>query len=121
MDITTAENALTELIAQASGLEPDRTVLCGNGDLPPAAPLVQVRFTSGKLAATALAELVAEVRGTFAEPAEARNFAAAVWGTLPRYGVSNFTELAADDKTTVEFAEQDGFFTATGRIRAYFA
>ena len=121
MDITTAENALTALVAQSGGLEVDRTVLCGGGDLPPAAPLVQVRFVSGKLSATALAELVAEVRGVFAEPEEARTFAAAVWGALPRYGVSNFTELAADDESEVEFAEQDGFFTATGRIKAYFA
>ena len=121
MDIRTAENALADLVAQASGLELDRTVLCGNGDLPLTAPLVQVRFVAGKLAATTLAELVAEVRGTFAEPEEARDFAAAVWGALPRYGVSDFTEIAADDKSEVEFAERDGFFTATGRIRAYFA
>ena len=86
-----------------------------------AAPLVLVRFVSGKLSATTLAELVAEVRGVFAEPEEARNFAAAVWGALPQYGVSGFTELAADEKSAVEFAEQDGFFTATGRIKAYFA
>jgi len=121
MDIATAENALAALIAQSSGLELDREVLCGGGDLPPAAPLVQIFFVSGKLSATTLTELVAEVRGSFAEPEEARSFAAAVWGALPQYGVSNFTELAADDKGEVEFAERDGFFTATGRVKAYFA
>lgn len=121
MDIATAEKTLTLLVAQLSGLEPDRTVLCGGGDLTGAAPLVYVRFVSGKLADSALAELVAEVRGAFAEPEEARAFAAAVWGALPRYGVSGFTELAADDERGIEFAEQDGFFTATGRVKAYFA
>ena len=121
MDIVTAEQTLTLLIAQTSGLAVDREVLCGNGDLTETAPLVRVRLVSGKFADSDLAELVAEVRGVFAEPEDARDFAAAVWGALPRYGASGFTEIAADDEHPVEFAEQDGFFTATGRVKAYFA
>lgn len=121
MDIVTAEQTLTSLIAQSGGLAIDRTVLCGNADLAETAPLVRVRFVSGRLSDSALAELTAEVRGVFAEPEEARDFAAAVWGELPRFGVSGFTEIAADDEHPIEFAEQDGFFTATGRVKAYFA
>lgn len=121
MDISTAEKALTRLVARQSGLELDRAVLCGSGEVPETPPLVRVRFISGKLSGAALAECVAEIRGVFAEPEEALAFAAAVWGDLPRYGTSGFTELAADDRTQIEFAEQDGFFTATGRVKAYFA
>lgn len=121
MDIVTAERALTRLVAQRSGLEIDREVLCGGGTVPETPPLARVRFMSGKVSGAALAEFVAEVRGVFAEPEEARAFAAAVWGHLPRYGEAGFTELSGDDKTGIEFAEQNGCFTATGRIRAYFA
>ena len=119
MDIVTAERALAGQVAQLSGLELDRTVRCGGGDLPDAAPLVTVRFASGSLAETELAEFAAEVRGVFADPEAAGEFVAAVWGGLPRYGVDGFTELAAEGK--IEFAERNGYFTATGRIRACFA
>ncbi len=118
MDIAAAEKVLTRQVAQWSGLEADRTVLCGSG-APGAAPLVSVRFVSGKTAAAALAEFVAMVRGAFAEPEEARAFAAAVWGELPRYGIAGFAELAPEG--SVEFAESDGLFTAAGRIRVRFA
>lgn len=120
MDITTAERALAQLVAQWSGLELDRTVLCGGGDVPAAAPLVQVRFIAGRPAgAESLADFVAEVRGSFAEPGEAQDFVAAVWGALPRYGVSGFADL--DDGGKLELAERKGFFTAAGRVRARFA
>ena len=118
MDIATAERALALLVAQQSGLELDRTVRCG-GDLPDAAPLVSVRFVSGKTENSALSEFVAEVRGVFAEPDEAGAFVAAVWGGLPRYGTAGFTSLAAEGG--LELAERNGYFTATGRIRACFA
>ncbi len=121
MDIVTAEKALTLLVARQSGLAADREVLCGGGEVPETPPLVRVRFISGKVSGAALAEFVAEIRGVFAEPEEALNFAAAVWGNLPRYGESGFTELAGDEKTGVEFAERDGYFTATGRVKAFFA
>ena len=121
MDIATAERALALQVAQQSGLELDRTVLCGAGELPETSPLVRVRFISGKLSNAALAEFVAEVRGVFAEPEAAHAFVSAVWGALPRYGAAGFTELAADDETPVALAERDGYFTATGRIKAYFA
>lgn len=119
MDIDAAECALARQVAQQSGLTLDRTVLCGNGGVTEAPPMVRVRFVSGTLAETELAEFVAEVRGVFAEPEEAHAFAAAVWGGLPGYGVGGFTELAADGD--VKFEEQDGAFTATGRIKACFA
>ena len=120
MDIVTAERALTRYAARKSGLTPDRTVLRGNGDLTEAPTLVRVRFVSGRPAGPAsLAELVAELRGVFAEPEEAHAFADAVWGTLPEYGAEGFTELAAEG--VVEFAAQNGYFTATGRIKACFA
>ena len=119
MDIATAERALARQVAQLSGLELDQTVRHGGGGLPDAAPLACVRFVSGTTGQTALAEFVAEVRGVFAEPEEALDFAAAVWGALPRYGAEGFTELAAERE--VEFAEHNGYYTATGRIKAYFA
>ena len=119
MDINAAECALARHVARQSGLALDQTVLCGNGGVVESPPMVRVRFVSGKLAATALAEFVAEVHGVFAEPEEAHAFAAAVWGKLPRYGDDGFTELAADDD--VKFEEQEGAFTATGRIKACFA
>lgn len=120
MDIATAERALARQVARLSGLELDRTVRCGDGGaLPKAAPLVTVRFVSGTTADAELAEFAAEVRGSFAEPEEACNFAAAVWGGLPLYGAAGFTELAAEGK--IEFAERDGYFTTAGHIRACFA
>ena len=120
MDIVTAERALARFAARQSGLALDRNVLCGDGELPEAPPLVRVRFVSGRPAGTeSLAELVAEVRGVFAEPEEAHAFAAAVWGALPRYGDEGFTELAAEKE--VAFAAEGNCFTATGRIKAYFA
>lgn len=118
MDIATAERALTHFVAQQGGLGPGQTAL-GSGKLPEAAPLATVRFVSGRFAGEALADCVAEVRGVFAEPEEARAFAAALWGELPRYGAEGFAELAAEGG--VEFAEHKGFFTATGRVRARFA
>ena len=120
MDIATAERALARQVAQLGGLELDKTVRCGdNGALPEATPLVTVRFTSGTTAGTELAEFAAEVRAFFAEPKEASDFAAAVWGALPLYGAAGFTELAAEGR--IEFAEQNGYFTTAGRIRACFA
>ena len=119
MDISTAETALAREIARLGSLEAGRTVRCGVSDLTDTAPLVRVRFVSGKFAGEALTEFVAELRGVFAEPEEAQEFAVAVWGALPLYGVSGFTEIAAAD--FVEFSEKDGFFTAAGRIRACFA
>jgi len=119
MDIAAAECALARQVAQQSGLILDQTVLCGNGEVTEAPPMVRVRFVSGKLAEAELAEFVAEVRGIFAEPEEAHAFVAAVWGALPGYGTCGFTELAAEGG--IEFGERDGAFTATGRIRACFA
>ena len=119
MDIATAETALAREIARLGDLELGRTVRCGVSGLTDTAPLVLVRFVSGRPAGEALAECVAEVRGVFAEPEEAQAFAVAVWGALPVYGAAGFTEIAATDY--VEFSEKDGFFTAAGRIRARFA
>ena len=119
MDIATAERALARQVALLSGLELDRTVRRGGGDPPDAAPLVTVRFVSGSVENANLTEFVAEVRGVFAEPDGAGDFAAAVWGGLPRYGTAGFTELAAEGE--IEFAVHDGFFTTAGRIRACFA
>jgi len=120
MDIVTAERALARLAARQSGLTLDRNVLCGNGGSPETPPLVQVSFVSGRPAGSAgLAELVAEVRGVFAEPEEAYAFADAVWGMLPCYGIEGFTALEAEKE--IAFATEKGFFTATGRIKAHFA
>ncbi len=119
MDIATAETALAREIARLGDLEFGRTVRCGASGLTDTAPLVRVRFISGRPAGETLAEFVAELRGVFAEPEEAQAFAVAVWGALPLYGIAGFKEIAATD--FVEFAEKDGFFTATGRIRACFA
>ena len=95
MDIATAEAALARHVAQLGGLTEQQTV-CGAGGIPESPPMVLVRFVSGKLAASALTDLVAEVRGVFAEPAEAQAFASAVWGALPEYGAAGFAELAAE-------------------------
>jgi hypothetical protein len=119
MDIAAAETALAREIAQLGRLDFGRTVRCGVSVLTEAAPLVLVRFVSGKLAEEKLTEFVAEVRGVFAEPDEAQAFAVAVWGALPLYGTAGFAEIGAAD--FVEFAEKDGFFIAAGRIRACFA
>lgn len=119
MNVNTAERALAREIARLGELELDRSVRCGGADATDTAPLVKVRFVSGKMAGDALAEFVAGVYGVFAEPEEARNFAAAVWGGLPRYGTDGFTELAAEGP--VEFAEKNGFFTVAGCVKACFA
>ena len=118
MDITTAEAALARHVAQLGGLTENRTV-CGAGGIPESPPMALVRFVSGELASSELADLVAEVRGVFAEPAEAQAFAAAVWGALPSYGAAGFAELASAGG--VELAESKGFFTVAGRVRARFA
>ena len=117
MDIMTAERKLARWVAQQSELTPDRRLLCG--ELPAGIPGAGVRFTTGHTGREALSEFVAEVRGVFAEPNEARDFANAVWGKLPSYGPEGLTALiAAGD---VVFAEENGWFTATGRIRTIFA
>lgn len=117
MDITSAEQKLTRWVALRSGLTVDRQVL--RGELPAGMPGVRVRFISGHTGNSALSEFVAEVRGVFAEPDEARDFAGAVWGALPNYGIEGLTALTGTGD--VVFAEEDGWFTATGRIRTVFA
>lgn len=117
MDVTTAERTLAQWVAQQSGLTPDESVF--RGELPPGLPGVRVAFLSGRAGHSELSDFVAEVHGVFAEPEEARSFAEAVWGALPRYGESGFTELSSDG--AIAFGGADGWFTVTGRIRALFA
>jgi len=116
MDINTAEQNLTRRVARVSGLELDRQVL--RGALPGGAPGVRVRFVSGHTGNAALSEFVAEIVGVFAEPDEARAFAAAVWGGLPAYFADGFSALVGEDG--VVFSEERGWFTVTGRIHAVF-
>ena len=117
MDVTTAEQTLAQWVAQQCGLEPDREVF--RVELPPGMPGVQISFLSGRSGNSELSDFTAEIRGVFAEPDEARSFAEAVWGALPCYGGSGFTELSAEGE--LAFGVRDGWFTATGRIRALFA
>ena len=117
MDIMTAERKLARWVAQRSELTPDRRLLCG--ELPAGIPGAGVRFTTGHTGREALSEFVAEVRGVFAEPEEARAFAAAVWGALPVYSTAGFAALAAAGE--LGFAEEEGWFIVTGGIRAGFA
>lgn len=117
MDITTAELTLAQWVAQQGGLTPDESVF--RGELPAGIPGVRVVFLSGRTGSSELSDFVAEVHGLFAEPEEARSFADAVWGVLPRYNDSGFTELSTEG--AIAFGCRDGWFTATGRIRALFA
>lgn len=117
MDITTAERTLAQWVARQSGLEADREVF--RAELPPGMPGVRVAFLSGRSGNSELSDFTAEIHGVFAEPEEARSFADAVWGALPRYGESGFTELAAGEP--LSFGGENGWFTVTGRIRALFA
>ena len=117
MNITDAEQKLTRWVAQQSGLTINLQVL--RGELPAGMPGVRVCFISGHMGNSTLSEFVAEVRGVFAEPDEARDFAAAVWGALPSYGTDGLMALIGTKD--IAFAVEDGWFTATGRIRVIFA
>ena len=117
MDITTAERTLAQWVAQQGGLTPDREVF--RVELPPGMPGVRVAFLTGRSGNAELSDFTAEIHGVFAEPEEARSFADAVWGALPCYGGSGFTELSAGGP--LSFGGENGWFTVTGRIRALFA
>ena len=118
MDIATAERALARYVAQRCP-SPDTPVLAGNSEIPETPPMVRLRFVSGTLGTEELREFTAELRGAFAEPEEASGFADAVWGALPAYGAEGFTVLERSGE--VGFAECEGDFTVSGRLRACFA
>lgn len=117
MDTVTAEKALADFVAERTSLVVDESLF--RGSLPEGVNGAAVRFVRGVAGGDRPAEFTAEVRGAFDEPDEAREFAEALWGSLPEYAEAGFIALlGAGD---VELGEEAGRFTAAGRITAVFA
>lgn len=117
MDIIAAERALTRFVAERCGLAVDTAVF--RGSVPEGLTGAAIRFSRGLPGTDVPAKFTAEVRGIFDEPDEALAFAERLWGGLPVYGISGFTEIAPSGD--ISFGEADGRFTASGALSAVFA
>ena len=117
MDTVTAEKKLANFVAARTSLSVDESLF--RGSLPEGVSGAAVRFERGVHGGDRPAEFTAEVMGAFDEPDEAREFAEALWGSLPEYGEAEFTAILASGD--VVFGEAAGRFTAAGKITAVFA
>ena len=116
MTIENAEIALVRFVAERTGSTVNSTVF--RGELPPGTTGAAVCFTGGRPAGTDLAEFSATVSGAFAEPAEARAFADALWGGLPVCNTSGFTRIAAAGE--LSFFVSGGKYHVDGKLAVAF-